>query len=98
MGITIEREPTFKTALSSGINLFLGAGFPILASSKAGGPLPLGERLKTELCTTFECSELEVLSLARLYDVLFRQRASELDLFLRRASQSRITTTDTEIY
>lgn len=83
MAITIEREPTFKASLTLGINVFLGAGFSILAKSKTGGPLPLADQLKMELCTKFESSDLEALSLPRVYDVLFRQRSSELISFLK---------------
>ena len=47
--VSIENENNFRSALSKGINLFLGAGFSVLAKNKDGSHLPLGEGLKDEL-------------------------------------------------
>ncbi len=44
----IDNQPLFEHHLKSGINLFLGAGFSVEASSKSG-KLPVGDNLKDEL-------------------------------------------------
>src|SRR5579872_3480509 len=83
MAIEIDREATLKTAFGQGINLFLGAGFSVLAESSVGGRLPLGEELKLEMCSHFSREDLSALSLSRLYDVLSRQIPSEVNTFLK---------------
>jgi energy-coupling factor transporter ATP-binding protein EcfA2 len=82
MAIVIEREPTLRAALSAGVNLFLGSGFSVLASSEAGGNLPLGDALKVELCSVFSRHDLAALPLPRVYDVLYRQKPDEIIDFL----------------
>jgi len=41
----IEHENTFKQALKSGINLFVGSGFSILANDPQGNAVPTGPEL-----------------------------------------------------
>lgn len=49
----IEEQNTFEQALRSGINLFLGSGFSILAKDKNGNKLPCGGDLLNELKSRF---------------------------------------------
>lgn len=49
----IEKENSFKQAINSGINVFVGAGFSTLASDETGRQLPTGSRLLEELNNEF---------------------------------------------
>ena len=49
----IENENNFLAALSNGVNLFLGAGFSVLAEDKQGQVLPSGSKLCEELIQEF---------------------------------------------
>jgi|WetSurMetagenome_2_1015567.scaffolds.fasta_scaffold00675_13 hypothetical protein len=51
-----EGQNLFEEALRNGINLFLGAGFSILAKDKRGTNLPLGSQLSEELKSKFNIS------------------------------------------
>ena len=51
--MNIENEHLFNNALSTGINLFVGAGFSILAKDEDGNRLPLGSELSKELAAIF---------------------------------------------
>ncbi len=51
--LTIENEASFKAALRKEINLFVGAGFSILAKDRSGRTLPTGSELVDELCREF---------------------------------------------
>lgn len=64
----IENRNTLEKALSSGINLFLGSGFSLLAKDAQGNYLPTGSGLKTELSKKF--SKPEYYSLPELSTIL----------------------------
>ena len=64
----IENRNTLEKALSSGINLFLGSGFSLLAKDAQGISLPTGFGLKTELSKKF--SKPEFYSLPQLSTIL----------------------------
>ena len=49
----IEYENILKQAFKTGVNLFVGAGFSVLAEDKLGRPLPLANRLLVELKEKF---------------------------------------------
>lgn len=49
----IENEASFRAALENSINLFVGAGFSILAKDKNKRPMPVGGKLVEELCIKF---------------------------------------------
>lgn len=53
--MNIENEHLFNNALSTGINLFVGAGFSILAKDEDGNRLPLGSELSKELAAMYGC-------------------------------------------
>ena len=42
--LRIENEHLFRKSLQTGINLFLGAGFSVLAKNASGAQLPLGSQ------------------------------------------------------
>ena len=49
MNLQIEEKNTFDKALKTGISLFLGAGFSVLAKDKQGNNLPCGSELLENL-------------------------------------------------
>jgi hypothetical protein len=51
--MNIENENIFLAALSQGINLFLGAGFSVLAYDRHARPLPIGGQLAEEISKEF---------------------------------------------
>lgn len=53
MSIQIEEKNTFDNALRTGISMFLGAGFSVLAKDKQGNNLPCGSELLEELKEKF---------------------------------------------
>lgn len=79
----IEYENIFKNALYSEVNLFVGAGFSILANNKDEKPLPLGRALAEEIVQFFGVDDLAGLPLGKLCTVLNASRKAELTDFLR---------------
>lgn len=61
----IENENTFLRNLTLGINLFVGAGFSVLAYDKSGKQLPVGSALLEELKTIFNVKSSD---LTRIYN------------------------------
>lgn len=82
MTVSIELEATFKKALEDGINLFVGAGFPVLARNVAGSNLPTGDGLRQILLKQFNLPSLTDLDLAQLCTVIQSSRQTELRSFL----------------
>ena len=80
----IEHENTFKTALTNGMNLFLGAGFPVLSSDDRGQALPIGYQLSEELCSHFDVPHLVSLPLAQICAVLESTHREDLRQYLKR--------------
>jgi len=79
----IELEPTFRTALREGVNLFLGAGFSLLAQDSRGVNLPTGAQLKTELLELFDLQELETLLLPQIATILEATKRSQFYSYLK---------------
>lgn len=73
----IQNEELFKHHLSTGINLFLGAGFSLEASSMEK-PLPIGDGLRLELLTHFSRDHSSKLNLAQLCQILSSTQKDEL--------------------
>ncbi|MFZ3088587.1 MAG: SIR2 family protein [Methylotenera sp.] len=73
----IQNEALFKHSLLTGINLFLGAGFSLEASSM-GKPLPVGDNLKLELLTHFNRDKSSQLNLAQLCQIISSTQKDEL--------------------
>jgi len=83
MAIMIENENTFVKALAEGINLFLGAGFPVLSKDDKERALPLGNQLKLELIDHFNLTGSEDLNLSQICTVLESDRRDGLYAFLK---------------
>src|SRR5262245_15017214 len=66
----IENEHTFKAAARTELNLFLGAGFSILAHDQDGKALPLGAQLHEELLSFFKMPQRRHLDLSQLATIL----------------------------
>ncbi|EMX9293436.1 SIR2 family protein [Escherichia coli] len=80
----IDNQPLFEHHLKSGINLFLGAGFSVEASSKSG-KLPVGDNLKDELLDHFKRKKPSSLDLPQLCQILSSSSKKELkDFFINR--------------
>ena len=80
----IQNESLFKHSLANGINLFLGAGFPIAAKSN-GKNLPVGDGLKTELIDFFHRPKPSTLSLPQLCQIIAStQRDALIEFFQNR--------------
>lgn len=56
----IEQENTLKAAFRTGINLFIGAGFSILAKDGQNRTMPVGNQLAKELSLEFSTPEMEL--------------------------------------
>ena len=81
--MTVEHEHTFRHALSTGINLFLGAGFSVFARDRRDRPLPLASVLRDELSHAFDLPATDSMSLGQLATILDSTRPDELRVFLR---------------
>jgi hypothetical protein len=68
--------------MQSGINLFAGSGFSILAKDCDGTPLPLGKQLLAELLEKFPSVNGKNLSLSQVCTVLERTRRDEYTAFI----------------
>jgi hypothetical protein len=56
--LSIENQASLEAALLRDVNLFVGAGFSVLAKGKAGAFLPVGAKLVDELCDNFNEEKL----------------------------------------
>lgn len=80
----IENEHSFRVALQSGLNLFLGAGFPVLATNIEGKPLPLANELSRELIEHFKVSNPGLLTLAQICTIIEASSKDALRSYLKR--------------
>ncbi|MDG3004303.1 SIR2 family protein [Paludisphaera mucosa] len=80
----VTNENTLRKAFAGGINLFLGAGFSVLAKNAEGRALPVGRTLNEELGTLFKVDGVDHLTLAQLCTIIQSERRQELDDYLRR--------------
>lgn len=78
----IEREHSFREALMSGINLFIGSGFSVLSEDEEGNPLPPGGALAEDLRSAFEVDPKGTQDLPRLTTIIAASRRSELRDYL----------------
>lgn len=78
----IENEHSFRAALGSSINLFLGAGFSILAEGKSG-QLPVGGALATELRAEFGVDPTSAMGLPQLSTVISAAQYDKFERYLR---------------
>lgn len=79
----IEFEGSFNDAITSGCNLFLGAGFSVLARNTADLSLPVGGMLADELRTQFAIDPDRSLGLPQLCTLIGFDRSQDLDDYLR---------------
>lgn len=79
----IENQASFKHALLHGVNVFVGAGFSVLAKDAAGRSMPVGGTLAAELRAEFDLQGTEDLPLPQLYTLLARTRRERVDAYLR---------------
>lgn len=79
----IENKYTFETTLKSNVNLFLGAGFSLLASDQNKKPLPTAAQLTRELCEAFHKPHTDKTDLARLYTIINSTDGDRLRKYLR---------------
>ncbi|NPD20974.1 SIR2 family protein [Alterinioella nitratireducens] len=82
--LTIENEASFKAALKKEINLFVGAGFSILAENKIGQTLPTGQELVDELCAEFSESGLSGQQLPLVSQVIKSKDRIRFNEFLKK--------------
>lgn len=80
----IEDAASLLHALGRGINLFLGAGFSVLAADRDGASLPVGNQLSAELGSRFGVDGADSLTLAQLYTVIARSKRDQLEAYVRR--------------
>lgn len=66
-----ENQHLLIDAFSTGLNLFVGAGFSTLAKDTSGKPLPLGAQLRDELASHMGQMDLRSLDLPQLASVLY---------------------------
>lgn len=64
----IQQQNTFEHALRNGINLFVGAGFSLLANDANKNPLPTGGQLAKELAKHFKLSEIPLPQLSTILE------------------------------
>lgn len=82
----IENEHTFKAHLQKGINLFLGAGFSVMANGSFEGkpkPLPAGDGLRKEILKFFGRDENSRMSLPQLCQIISKTQRDSLNDLLR---------------
>ncbi len=78
----IQNQNTLEKHLSSGINIFTGAGFSVLAENQ-GKPLPIGNGLRDEILNKFK-GYPKALELPQLCTLISSTKSRELDSFLRK--------------
>ena len=79
----IENEHTFSKVVTTGINLFLGAGFSVLAKNTGGHQIPVGSALQGLLTQEFDLPEDPDFDLPKISSVLESTRATEFREYLK---------------
>lgn len=80
--IHIENEYSLKEALRSGVNLFLGAGFSVLAKNRHGNFLPVGDALSHVLKNAFPKIRDSSLPLPQLTAILAATQKADFEVLL----------------
>jgi tetratricopeptide (TPR) repeat protein len=83
MPLIVQNENTLREALTSSLNLFVGAGFSVLAKDKEKKPLPVGNALRDELVLKFGIPQYSALPLPKLYTIIAATRRDELREYLK---------------
>ncbi len=84
MTIQIEHENTFRKIFTEGMNLFLGAGFSVLAKDFESRPIPIGRELAHELKSQFNLEGLDALSLPQICTILEAENKQKFHEYLKR--------------
>lgn len=84
MEVIIEHENTFRAIFSSGMNLFLGAGFSVMAKDESNNSIPTGLQLKDELISNFKLSRLNNLNLPQIATILEGSQKEAFHSYLRK--------------
>ena len=80
--LKVAEAGLFSADLARGINLFIGAGFSILARNSFRQTLPIGNELKTLLVKEFGLESYASLDLPSLYAILLSGRRDALRDYL----------------
>ncbi len=83
MTIQIEHENSFRKIFTEGMNLFLGAGFSVLAKDSMRRLMPVGKDLAGELRSQFDLEGLDALSLPQICTILEAQNKRDFHEYLR---------------
>src|SRR4051812_31800372 len=78
--MTIELKNVLEDAFKTGINLFLGAGFSVLAKNEDGQNLPLGTELAKDLSRYFKTASLD---LPKVTQIIESRQKEQLHEYLR---------------
>lgn len=73
----IENEHTLRQAITQKINLFVGAGFSVLAKNCEGRLLPVSPQLVAELVAAFNIPNAASLDLSKISTILEHNRKTE---------------------
>ena len=79
----IENAASLRYAMLSGINVFVGSGFSVLAHDEEARAMPVGSQLSAELRARFSLDSAAGLNLPQLYTLLARTHKDDVDAFLR---------------
>src|SRR5271165_1571445 len=79
--MNVSNENTLRSALTDGFNLFLGAGFSVLARNARGQTMPVGNQLPLELGEVFGVAGADRLNLSQICTIIRSTRSLELDAF-----------------
>ncbi len=80
--MNIENRNSLLAALSRDVNLFIGAGFSVLATDEDDKRLPVGSELADELVSYFKLEHLAGTPLQQLCTIISRDRRDQLIKFL----------------
>lgn len=82
MPLHTKSKALFLADLKREVNLFLGAGFSVLAKNVRSEPIPLGNELRLQLIDHFELGDFSELNLPQIYALILSDRKEALRRFL----------------
>lgn len=79
-----DKQKLFENYINEyGLNLFLGAGFSVMATNKYGETLPLGKEINERLIDYFELDKNRGFSLSQTCQKIRNSKSDALDMFLK---------------
>ena len=78
----IENKEAFSSALLNEINLFIGAGFCVLAKNQNEEFLPTGGELSQDIIEKFDMGDVGNLNLGQICTIISRNNRLELNEYL----------------